>query len=91
MLLRILSKISKPISGKCFSIRGEIPSSPDEEEVRDEIAFFSSHIQKGLNKKLLPTSVKLLLFKLKSFISVNEGTYGGVILSQKDENQSSFW
>lgn len=37
VLLRILSKISKPISGKCLIIRGDIQSSPGEEEEREDI------------------------------------------------------
>lgn len=40
ILFKIFSKISKPISGKDFNMRGEILSNP-KEELRDKIAFLS--------------------------------------------------
>jgi len=45
--LRMVSKISKPRRGKCFSIIGKMPSRPVEEDLRDKMALLGSMRENG--------------------------------------------
>jgi hypothetical protein len=87
ILFKMESSISRPTGGIFFNIRGETPSKPGAEDVREKIAFLSSVREKGIvRKSAQPFSGSEIGPKL---ISSNAGTYGGDILSQKNGNQSS--
>jgi hypothetical protein len=51
ILFKMESSISRPTGGIFFNIRGETPSKPGAEDVREKIAFLSSVREKGIVRK----------------------------------------